>query len=49
MQVVGGKSPSWYKTADSSSIYEDTGVESDWIDLQNDLYHWTKTLRPVQV
>lgn len=48
IQVVGGKSPSWYKIADSSSIYEDTRVESDWIDLQNDLYHWTKTLRPVQ-
>ena len=23
--------------------------EYDWADLETDLYHWTKTLRPVQV
>ncbi|PWA55470.1 GTP-binding family protein [Artemisia annua] len=50
IQIVGGKNASWYGNVDTSSSnaiggYED---EYDWADLETDLYHWTKTLRPVQ-
>ncbi|GKE96967.1 DAR GTPase 3, chloroplastic, partial [Tanacetum coccineum] len=48
--IVGGKNASWHGIVDTSSSnaiggYED---EYDWADLETDLYHWTKTLRPVQ-
>ena len=51
LQIVGGKNASWYGNVGTSSStaiggYED---EYDWADLETDLYHWTKTLRPVQV
>nr|GEV47441.1 DAR GTPase 3, chloroplastic [Tanacetum cinerariifolium] len=50
IQIVGGKNASWHGIVDTSSSnaiggYED---EYDWADLETDLYHWTKTLRPVQ-
>lgn len=48
LQIVGGKSPSLYVNENSSNLY-DSGVENDWVDLDMDLYHWTKALRPVQV
>ncbi|KAJ4849009.1 hypothetical protein Tsubulata_033336 [Turnera subulata] len=35
-KIVGRKSPSWNTR------------ETDWVDLEADLYHWTKALRPVQ-
>ncbi|XP_010106968.2 DAR GTPase 3, chloroplastic isoform X1 [Morus notabilis] len=47
IQIVGGKSPSLYVNENSSNLY-DSGVENDWVDLDMDLYHWTKALRPVQ-
>ncbi|XP_071719375.1 DAR GTPase 3, chloroplastic isoform X2 [Rutidosis leptorrhynchoides] len=46
IQIVGGKSASWYgNVVDNNAIEDD---EYDWGDLETDLYHWTKTLRPVQ-
>ncbi|KAF4369075.1 hypothetical protein CsatB_019456 [Cannabis sativa] len=46
IQIVGGKSPSFYIHESSNS--HGSRVEDDWVDLETDLYHWTKTLRPVQ-
>ncbi|CAK9147061.1 unnamed protein product [Ilex paraguariensis] len=50
IQIVGEKSPGWY--GNGSSITRDTfegcQVEYDWNEIEDDLYHWTKTLRPVQ-
>nr|GEV44147.1 DAR GTPase 3, chloroplastic [Tanacetum cinerariifolium] len=51
IQIVGGKNASWHGIVDTSSSnaiggYED---EYDWDDRETDLYHWTKTLRPIQV
>ncbi|KAK9281802.1 hypothetical protein L1049_004708 [Liquidambar formosana] len=50
IQIVGGKTPSWYGNgnANPSGTSEGCQGEIDWIDLDADLYHWTKTLRPVQ-
>ncbi|KAL5545673.1 hypothetical protein UlMin_005360 [Ulmus minor] len=46
IQIVGGKNPSWY----GDDILNSNGsqLESTWVDLDTDLYHWTKALRPVQ-
>ncbi|KAJ6681355.1 MITOCHONDRIAL RIBOSOME-ASSOCIATED GTPASE 1 [Salix koriyanagi] len=44
IQIVGGRStPSWQGSG--NDVY---GGETDWIDFETDLYHWTKPLRPVQ-
>ncbi|KAL4572045.1 hypothetical protein LXL04_018813 [Taraxacum kok-saghyz] len=48
--IIGGKSANWYGNGDMNSSnaivsYEDS---YDWADLETDLYHWTKSLRPVQ-
>ncbi|KVI12540.1 GTP-binding protein, orthogonal bundle domain-containing protein [Cynara cardunculus var. scolymus] len=50
IQIVGGKSASWYGNGDmnSSNAVDCFKDGYDWADLENDLYHWTKTLRPVQ-
>ncbi|XP_010256314.1 PREDICTED: DAR GTPase 3, chloroplastic [Nelumbo nucifera] len=50
IQIVDGKVPGWYhdKNANSSNTFEGYQGESDWIDLDAELYHWTKPLRPVQ-
>ncbi|KAK3019608.1 hypothetical protein RJ639_005027, partial [Escallonia herrerae] len=50
IQIVGGRSPDWYGNGSlhSSNPFEDCQEEFDWTDLEADLYHWTKTLRPVQ-
>ncbi|KAJ0597868.1 hypothetical protein HanHA89_Chr04g0159531 [Helianthus annuus] len=32
----------------SSNATESFEEEYEWADLETDLYHWTKTLRPVQ-
>lgn len=48
LQIVGGKVPSWHE---NGNVYSKDGFqgESDWVELDADLYHWTKALRPVQV
>ncbi|PON98378.1 GTP-binding protein, ribosome biogenesis [Trema orientale] len=46
IQIVGGKAPSLY--VDESLNSFGSRVEDDWVDLDTDLYHWTKVLRPVQ-
>ncbi|KAI3741870.1 hypothetical protein L1987_59548 [Smallanthus sonchifolius] len=50
IQIVGGKTASWYGNGnmDSSNAIDSFEEEYDWADLETDLYHWTKTLRPVQ-
>lgn len=48
LQIVGGKVPSWHENGNANSEDGCHG-ESDWVELDADLYHWTKALRPVQV
>ncbi|KAG8663392.1 DAR GTPase 3, chloroplastic isoform X1 [Manihot esculenta] len=50
IQVVGGKTPSWNGNVNyNSSVPVDGFVgDADWVDLDTDLYYWTKDLRPVQ-
>ncbi|KAL6968321.1 vacuolar diacylglycerol pyrophosphate phosphatase [Sarracenia purpurea var. burkii] len=50
IQIVGGKTPGWYGNGNSSSgdLSDVYGGEDYWLDLDTDLYHWTKSLRPVQ-
>ncbi|PSR86073.1 DAR GTPase [Actinidia chinensis var. chinensis] len=48
--ILGGKTPGWYgngnfNSSDSLDVYK---KENFWFDLDADLYHWTKTLCPVQ-
>lgn len=40
--IVGGRNPSWHGNGNANSS------EIDWAELDADLYHWTKSLRPVQ-
>lgn len=51
MQTIGGKSANWYGNSDMNSSNSMVSFEEeyDWADLETDLYHWTKSLRPVQV
>lgn len=52
LQIGGGKAPSWDEKPSAdiyTSISGDRHGENDWVDLESDLYHWTKSLRPVQV
>lgn len=50
IQIVGGNNPGWYGNSNLhfSNTFGSHEEEFDWSDLDNDLYHWTKTLRPVQ-
>nr|KAJ0189776.1 hypothetical protein LSAT_V11C800412060 [Lactuca sativa] len=50
MQTIGGKSANWYGNSDMNSSNSMVSFEEeyDWADLETDLYHWTKSLRPVQ-
>ncbi|KAJ7977401.1 GTPase [Quillaja saponaria] len=50
IQIVGGRSPSWSENEynNANSTFEGCEEENDWINLQADLQHWTKALRPVQ-
>lgn len=50
IQVVGGNTLKWRseESLRSCDSLESTQQEYDWSDLENDLYHWTKQLRPVQ-
>ncbi|XP_021754728.1 DAR GTPase 3, chloroplastic-like [Chenopodium quinoa] len=47
IQIVGGSS-SLYIHGTDSSILDSRKVEDDWFDLDKDLHHWIKALRPVQ-
>ncbi|KAK9079944.1 hypothetical protein SSX86_001619 [Deinandra increscens subsp. villosa] len=49
-QIVGGKTANWYGNGNmsSSNAADSFEEEYDWADIEADLYHWTKTLRPVQ-
>lgn len=51
LQIVGGKSHGRYLNGrvDFNRTFEDPSEESQWTNLDADLYHWTKTLRPIQV
>lgn len=51
LQIVGGNTPSWYENGNGNpnSTLDGSQIESDWVDLDADLYYWTKALRPVQV
>ncbi|KAH0664462.1 hypothetical protein KY284_029393 [Solanum tuberosum] len=50
IQVVGWKGAGGSGSQNSKlfNSFEDIQEEYDWNDLETDLYHWTKTLRPVQ-
>ncbi|CBI32331.3 hypothetical protein VitviT2T_009363 [Vitis vinifera] len=50
IQIVGGKSHGQYVNGGVSSnrTFEDISEESYWTNLDADLYHWTKKLRPIQ-
>lgn len=49
-QIVGGKTPGWHgRNSTSNDLLDAYGGENYWPDLDTDLYHWTKSLRPVQV
>ncbi|KAL5792938.1 hypothetical protein ACOSP7_001532 [Xanthoceras sorbifolium] len=45
IQIVGGKNSSWLGNSNLNGGFEE---ESDWVDLDADLYYWTRPLRPVQ-
>ena len=47
LQIVGGKHSGLFVNEGLDSY--GSLVETDWVDLDADLYHWTKGLRPVQV
>ncbi|XP_057533106.1 DAR GTPase 3, chloroplastic [Amaranthus tricolor] len=47
IQIVGG-SATRYRHANDTSVLDSTKVEDNWFDLETDLYHWTKSVRPVQ-
>ena len=51
LQIVGGKSHGQYvnEKVNTNKTFEDSSEESLWTNLDADLYHWTKTLRPIQV
>ncbi|KAJ4962368.1 hypothetical protein NE237_022307 [Protea cynaroides] len=50
IQIAGGKASRWSQREGSHSrnILESSEGKIDWTDLDTDLYHWTKPLRPVQ-
>ncbi|KAJ4975201.1 hypothetical protein NE237_000307 [Protea cynaroides] len=49
-RIAGGKASRWSHREGSHSrnILESSEGKIDWTDLDTDLYHWTKPLRPVQ-
>ncbi|XP_047957722.1 DAR GTPase 3, chloroplastic [Salvia hispanica] len=50
IQIVGGRNLGW-NGMDSSKLSSTLDVDSEefnWAELERDLYHWTKVLRPVQ-
>lgn len=52
LQIVGVKGSSFCENVNRNrNIFDAFQRETDdhWTDLDTDLYHWTKPLRPVQV
>lgn len=53
MQIVGGRNGnlSWPGNGnpDFGGVSAGDREEMDWVDLDADLVHWTKSLRPIQV
>lgn len=49
LQIVGVKGPSWSENGYANTFDGFQGESDIWADLDTDLYHWTKALRPVQV
>lgn len=50
LQIIGVKgSPGWGENGYANPSNNTVGETDLWTDLETDLYHWTKTLRPVQV
>lgn len=51
LQIVGGRNLGWngMESSKLSSTLDVDPEEFDWVDLESDLHHWTKALRPVQV
>lgn len=54
VQIIGVGGPSWrengYGNPNNNNLFDGCQGESDhWSELDTDLYHWTKALRPVQV
>ncbi|KAH1258296.1 DAR GTPase 3, chloroplastic [Glycine max] len=52
--IIGVGGPSWrdngYGNSNSNNLFDGCQGQSDlWSELDTDLYHWTKALRPVQV
>ncbi|KAJ7959814.1 DAR GTPase 3, chloroplastic [Quillaja saponaria] len=49
--IVGGRSPSWSENeySNANSTFEGCHRESNWINLEAGLHHWTKALCPVQL
>lgn len=43
---MGGKTPTWRENQDVNGAVED---EIDWAEMDADLHHWTRALRPIQV
>lgn len=50
IQIVGGRNLGWngMESSKLSSTLDVDPEEFDWVDLESDLHHWTKALRPVQ-
>ncbi|XP_038708642.1 DAR GTPase 3, chloroplastic [Tripterygium wilfordii] len=50
IKIVGGNNSSLFEIGneDSNSFHDGSDGESDWVDLDADLYHWIRGLRPVQ-
>ncbi|GFP81998.1 ribosome biogenesis GTPase a [Phtheirospermum japonicum] len=50
LQIVGGKNYGWngMESSRMGNILEIDPEEFDWVELESDLHHWTKVLRPVQ-
>ncbi|KAG4913151.1 hypothetical protein AAZX31_19G142400 [Glycine max] len=53
IQIIGVGGPSWrengYGNPNNNNLFDGCQGESDhWSELDTDLYHWTKALRPVQ-
>ncbi|TQD85946.1 hypothetical protein C1H46_028492 [Malus baccata] len=46
--VGGGRAPSWYENGGANLDGFREGEDDDWCDLDAELYHWTRQLRPVQ-
>ncbi|PKI53208.1 hypothetical protein CRG98_026409, partial [Punica granatum] len=49
IQIVGGRNSGWHGQGNVNlGGVSDSEQEFNWVDLDADLYHWTKGLRPVQ-